>query len=262
MRFAVQKLSFAKPSPFELYLPQGPAPLPLICMNPILGRLIFLEDLFFERRFAHFFASNGLAAVLIDRPLFQFNPGHGLEQIQDYLETSVSRSKAVLDSLSGRGEIDFERLGTFGISFGAVVNALWAAQDSRLRAHVFALVGGNLPEVFVTSRDPLMRSYVQSVQKGTGIEKKNLKACFERALGPDPLKSVSSLSREDILMILAIFDRVIHFRYGLVLWRALRKPKTLFVPLGHYTSILAIPFLKGQILDFFKLKFDLKTTPS
>ena len=55
-------------------------------------------------------------------------------------------------------------------------------------------------------------------------------------------------------MFLALFDHVIRFRYGLALWRTLGKPETVFLPLGHYASILTIPILKWKVISFFKKK--------
>ena len=255
----IRKIDFTAPSPFELYLPEGTDPFPLICLTPILGRLLFLEDLFFERLFARFFASQGFAAALIDRPIFEFNPARGLEQIQEYLEESVVRNQKVLDSLLARNDIDSERVGTFGISFGAVANSLWARADSRPKAHVFVLGGGNIPEILVTSRDPLMKAYLQSMIKGTGIPKKNLKESLEKAISLDPLKEAHSIPTEQVFLLLGIFDRVIQFRYGLALWRALRKPKTYFLPLGHYFTLLAVPILKWRVLAFFRKKLQDET---
>lgn len=254
-------MSFLKPSPFELYLPEGSGPFPLICLTPILGRLAFLEDLFFERRLARFFASQGLAAALIDRPFFEFHRGRGLEQIQEYLEASCSRSQSILDSLLTRSEIESRQIGSLGISFGAVVNALWVASDPRLKAHIFVLGGGNLPEIFMSSRDPLMRNYLEAILKSRGTEsfppraREELKAAFREAIRVDPLEVAHSIPKENVLMVLALFDRVIRLPYGLALWRALGKPKTFFLPVGHYSSILLLPFLKWKLLAFFKKKF-------
>lgn len=248
----IQRIAFQKPSPFELYLPEGSGPFPLICLTPILGRLLFLEDLFMERRFARFFASQGFAAALIERPIFEFNPARGLEQIQRYLEESVLRNEKVLDDLLARKDIDPEKIGSFGISFGAVLNSLWAAADSRLKAHVLALAGGNIPEILITSRDPLMRGYLKSIIKSVGMEGEELKAAFEKAIRLDPLKAVPSIPRENVFMILALFDRVIPFRYGQLLRQALGEPETLFLPLGHYTSLITVPLTQWKALEFFK----------
>ena len=250
----IRKKDFLKPSPLELYLPGGKGPFPLVCLTPILGRLGFLVDLFMERRFARFFASHGLATAVIERPIFEFHPGRGLEQIQDYLDESVERSIKALDFLLRQEEIRPDAVVSFGISFGSVVNVLWAAKDARLKAHVFALTGGNIAEIIVTSRDPLMRAYYKDLVKGTGLKGLELKSALEKAIHSDPIESAGALSRERVLMLLGVFDHVIPFRYGLALRQALGNPETIFLPLGHYPALLATPFLKWRALAFFQKK--------
>ena len=257
---APQPLRFREPFPYEIYLPPGSGPHPLVCITPILGRFLILEDLHFERRFARFFAKHGLATALIDRPIFEFDPKCGLEQIQEYLEQSLSRNKKVLDSVLLRKDIDPKRIGSFGMSFGAVVNCLWGASDSRIKTHVLAMAGGNLPEIFMTSRDPLMKSYMKAVLeskpvfKNTAVDRTNLKEVLKEIFLLEPLNSAHLLPAQNILLLLAIFDHVVKFRYGMALRQALGKPKTIFLPLGHYTSILLVPILQWQVLKFFQKK--------
>ncbi len=253
--------TFTVPSPCELYLPAGEGPFPLICHTPILGRLLFLPDLFFERRFARFFASHGFATALIERPFFEFNPSDGLEQIQNYLDESVERSQKVLDHLCREREVDPERIGSFGISFGGVVNTLWAASDPRFRAHVFTLVGGNLPEILVTSRDPLVRSYmkpiIEAITKGGGNHsEEELKISLRKAFRVDPLDVAHLIPREKVLLLLGLFDRVIRPEYGRALREKMGNPETLFLPLGHYTTLLAEPILRWKVLEFFKRRLE------
>jgi len=252
-----QVIRFREPSPFEFYLPQGAGPFPLVCLTPILGRLAFLNDLFLERRFARFYAAHGLATALIDRPIFEFNPGRGLEQIQEYLNESVSRNRRVLDFLIAGQSVDREKIVTYGASFGAVVNILWAAQDPRPKAHLFALGGVNLAEIVLTSRDPLMKSYLKAIVKNTGLGPEELKVSLRKTFQPDLLEAARSIPKEKVCLHLAIFDRVIRFRYGLALREALGRPETWFIPLGHYSAILSIPFLKWQALAFFRKRLGL-----
>ncbi len=258
----VQRFDVGEPFRHELSLPEGPGPFPLLCITPILGQLAFLEDFFLERRFARFFSEKGFACALIHRPIFEFDSARDLHQIQNYLEESVARNKKVLDSLLARKEIDATKIGTYGISFGAVVNSLWAAEDPRLKAHLFALGGGNLPEIFLTSRDPLMRSHLAAITKKTGVDKNRLKALLREVLRSDPLDAARSISGENVCLHLALFDRVIRLRYGLAFRRALGNPETVFIPLGHYSSILSVPFLKHQALDFFRRKLNLISAAS
>lgn len=240
---------------YELRLPAGQGPFPLICLTPILGRLAFLEDLFFERQLAKFFRHQGFATALIGRPIFEFNPQQGLEQIQAYLEDSVRRNQKALDQLLERREIHRGAVGSFGISFGAVINCLWAGQDPRLKVHVFGLAGGNIPEIILTSRDPLMRDYLKAMINRRGTAHRNdLRADLKKAIHLDPLNVASSIPRENVFMFLALFDRVVRFRYGLALWRALGQPQTVFLPLGHYATLLATPFLDWMALQFFRKK--------
>lgn len=245
-------LYFKSPSPYELFLPEGNGPFPLVCVTPLLGRLVLLEDLFLERWFAKFFAAQGIAAAVMARPIFEFNPARGLEQLQEYLEQSVNRNRGILSALTEHGKIDRSRIGTLGISFGAIVNSLWANSDPRLKTHVLALGGGNLAEIFVTSRDPLMRSYFKDALQSQGCRPEELKLRLEKIFSTDPLKTAGSLAKEKTLLILAMFDRVIRFQYGMSLRRVMQNPETVFLPFGHYTAILGIPFLRWKILRFFR----------
>ena len=246
--------TFKEPFSIELFLPEGEGPFPLICITPILGRFEFFDDLHFERDFARYYAQNGLAACIFDRPIFEFDPGQGLEQIQHYLENSIGRAQIGLDRLLLEKEIDPCRVGSFGMSFGAIANILWAARDPRLSANGFALPGGNLPEIFVTSRDPLMRSYLNAALKKSGLTKDALKDSLASVFKWDPLREAPKLKPETTYLILALFDRVVPYRLGLALKEKLGHPQTVFLPLGHYLSMFASPYIKPRIVKFFKEK--------
>ncbi len=253
----IKHTHFDTPSPMDLFLPEGTGPFGLICMTPILGRLLFLQDLFIEMRLARFFASQGFACALIDRPIFEFTPSKGLEQIQDYLATAASRNQAALDALLNFKEIDPARTASFGISFGAIVNLLWAAREPRLACHVFALGGVQLAEIFVTSRDPLMKSYQTAAFKQTGLSGQALGAALKNIFCPDPLELCPKIRSESVLMVLARFDHVVRYSYQQDLWEALGRPEKILLPLGHYTSLAALPFLKFRAAAFFKRKFSM-----
>lgn len=251
---AFQRILFDKPYPFDLYLPEERGPFPLVCITPLLGRLILFEDLCLERWFARFFAKHGMAAAVMARPIFEFDPGHGLEQLREHLEQSVDRNREILNVVTAQETINPQRIGSLGISFGAVVNALWAGRDPRLKAHVLALGGDRLADIFVTSRDPLMRSYFEAALRNQRCGVNELKSRLEKIFSADSLTITGVLPREKILMVLALFDRVIRFQYGWSLRQALGNPETVFLPFGHYTAILSAPFLRWKMLRFFKEK--------
>jgi len=245
---------FQLPFAHEVHMPESALPSPLIFITPLLGRLILFEDLFFERHFARYFARRGFAVCLIHRPIFNYDPRQGLEQIGDYLETSIERNAAVLNSVLQDPRIDKKNIGTLGISFGSVIHVLWAENEKRIKAHVFALTGGNLPEIFLSSRDPLMLSYLRATEKATGLSGKSLAPKLRKIFPRDPLTAAKSIPAKDTLLILGRFDRVIRFQYGLTFSKALGNPRTITLPLGHYLSMLATPLLKRAALNFFNQK--------
>lgn len=261
MPTAIRKMELNEPHPHELYFPKGTGPFPLICLTPILGRLAWLEDLILERHLSRFFASQGFATLLVERPFFEFDPARDLDQIQGYLDQAVTRNREVLDRVLAHTDIDPTRVGSYGMSFGGIVNALWAAVDDRFKAHVFSVVGGNIPEIILTSGDPLMKNYLRDILTGwtrrTGVsspDPKDLKEALRQAVPRDPLAIISRIPKESTLLILALFDHVVRFRYGLAFRKAMGNPETVFLPLGHYTSILTIPVIKWKVISFFRKK--------
>lgn len=237
-----------------LYFPQGPGPFPLICQTPLLGRMQFLEDLFFEKKIARYFSRKGFACAILNRPIFEYNPDLDLNQFSAYLETSIERNQTALTRLLTDPRIDAHQIGTFGMSFGAIVNSLWAARDSRLKAHVFALPGADLAEIFTTSRDPLMMSYLHAALAHTKLSAIELARKLRPVFKLDPLHLSGQVDPGNSLVLLSIFDRVIRFSCGLRFKKALGNPQTFYLPLGHYTAILAFPFLRNLAANFFKTK--------
>lgn len=247
---------FHEPHPFELFSPALSPESALIVMTPLLGRLVFLDDLQLERFFARRLASAGFHTALIHRPFFSYLPERGLEQIADYMEDAVSRNEAIYQSLLKTGSFSPERTGTFGISFGAIVNALWAGRQKQLSAHVFALAGGNLPEIFVTSRDPLMRQYLKETCRLSGKDPGTLRRELKEVFRFDPLDAAAAVDRKSVLMVIALLDRIVRTRFGLALRKALGNPETVFLPFGHVFSILAAPLLLNRALNFYHRRFD------
>jgi hypothetical protein len=54
-----------------------------------------------------------------------------------------------------------------------------------------------------------------------------------------------------LLLFVTLADRTIGTANALRLWRALGRPTTVFLPFGHYTAYLSLPYLKYASLRFF-----------
>ena len=242
---------------YELHLPQkdsSPPPWPFILILPILGRLLFLPDIFIERRIARFFNQRGFAVSILRRDFFSFDPRQGIEQIGLYLSSTIEQAKTMLDEILKNPKIDPLRVGSLGISFGGVINVLLSAQEARIKASVVALAGGNLPEIIATSRDPLVKNYYAAIVKGLGMKREEFISTLKEQLKEEPLRVAPKIDSQKIFMMIARLDRVVFPCYSTALWQALGKPQAIFIPLGHYFSLLALPYLNRQALAFFRQK--------
>jgi hypothetical protein len=87
------------------------------------------------------------------------------------------------------------------------------------------------------------------------LTNRELYNALQQVVQTDPVKLAPYVASDRVLMLIARFDRSVPTPYQLKLWRALGKPRADFVPLGHYTSILALPTHRSRILRFFEEAF-------
>ena len=75
---------------------------------------------------------------------------------------------------------------------------------------------------------------------------------LREAIRTDPLRLAPHVDARRLLLFVALADRTIGTANGLRLRRALGYPRTVFLPLGHYTSYLMLPYIKRRSLAFFR----------
>lgn len=240
---------------YELLLPpRGKEPAPLLLILPILGRLLCLPDFWLEKKIAGFFTKRGFACAIVERQFFLFQSGLGELQLNEYITSTVRLARQTLDALSTHPDIRQTQIASLGISFGGIINTLLCAQDTRIRAAVIALAGGPIPEILATSWDPLVRYYYRSVKNGMGWKTEEFVLKLS-ALLENPLDAAPKVDREKILMIIAKYDQVVRYPYAENLRQKMGMPETLYLPCGHYTSLLALPVLERKALQFYQRKF-------
>ncbi len=220
---------------------------PLILMSPILGNTTMLVD-----RFAAYFARVGFHAVIVQRKELDFHPTQSLELAEAEYRTLVMRSRQALDWLIEQEGIDETRLGTFGVSAGAIISSLVAGADSRLRGHVWMLPGAPLSDVMIDTVEDPFRTYVRDTMKATGLNKGQLRERLTEIMVTDPLILADRVDTSRVLLFLARFDRSVPTASGLALWKALGRPELVMMPTGHYTTFVVLPWLKRRARAHFE----------
>ena len=231
---------------FEWFESSQPGRRPAILFNPILG-----GDYPLERGICRFFARHGYHVALVHRKTLKISPEHPVDRIELLLRQGVVRIRQVVDWMVRQERVDPERLGGFGISMGGIAGVITAAVEPRLRVHVIALAGGGIPDVLITSKDSLLtkprgRYLVRNQMTLAALEEQ-----LRRTVRTDPIRLAPYVDPKPMCMLIALADRTIGRANALRLWRAVGRPKAVFLPLGHYTSYFALPFIKRQSLRFF-----------
>ena len=232
---------------FEWFESTEPGRRPAIVFNPILG-----GDYPLERGMCRYFASRGYHVALVHRKTLKISPEHPVDRIELLLRQGVIRIRQVVDWMEHQERVDASRLGSFGISMGGIATVITAAVEPRLRVHVAALAGGGIADILVGTHDSLLAKPRAKYLARNQMDLKTLDQQLRARLKTDPILLAPYVRRDALLMFIALADRTIGRANSMRLWHALGTPRVVFLPLGHYTSYFALPFLKHESLRFFK----------
>jgi hypothetical protein len=240
-----------EPIQIEWFAPNVPERCPLILCSPIRGSDTIVVD-----GCARVFASCGYQAAIVKRARFHFKAAGPLTQVEDSLRDAVIRHREALDWLLEQPGVDPDRVGAFGVSYGAIITSVVAAVDPRIKICVLDLAGGPLAGVMRTSAEQSLRRNWSQSRRCHSLTDKQLYEAMGNVIRTDPIKLAPYLARDRVLMLIARFDSSVPTRYQVKLWRALGKPRADFVPLGHYTSILMLPAHRISVMHFFEDNLD------
>lgn len=223
---------------------------PVIMVLPILGGNNGVME-----RFARYFAQHGYRAAIVHRQE-EYKEQADIEVLNNILKQMVIDHKQAIDWLQTRPEIDSKKIAVFGVSMGGIKAALLAGLENRTQATVICLAGSNIPNILTFTKE-------------RGIIKKRLKIMAEKRLSEadfeselkqqitcDPLYFAPFIDAKKTLIVISCFDRVVPTDQQLALRQEIGKPETIFLPTGHYLSVLYLPYVKRQALRFFQRQFD------
>ena len=232
---------------FEWFEATEPGRRPAILFNPILG-----GDYPLERGICRFLASHGFHAALVHRKTLKISPEREVSHIELLLRQGIIRIRQVVDWMEANDRVDPHRMGGFGISMGGIAGVIAAAVEPRLRVHVVALAGGSIPDVLLTSKDRLLTKPLTRYLRARQLDRQALQRLLQEHVSTDPLRLAPYVDRRNLLMFIALADRTVGRANALRLYRALGEPQAVFLPTGHYTSYLLLPYVKRESLRFFR----------
>lgn len=249
-RYAIKKVEMGEKILIDYYELKEGGKHPLIIISPILG-----GDNALAKLFAEYFASHGFSCAIIHRSKWLVNAikkTEGLEGFEEIFKEIVIYNRQAIDWLVQQEKVDRDNLGTFGISMGGIINSILAGIDKRLKCHVITLAGGSIADILYSSNEPGIVAWRDRLRDKNNMTEEEFHETLEKIIKTDPIRVANFIDPEHVLMFIAVFDRTVPKKYGRRLWKEMGKPEVIYLPFGHYSSSIAIPYVKRVSLLFFK----------
>ncbi|OGS04111.1 MAG: hypothetical protein A3G41_08240 [Elusimicrobia bacterium RIFCSPLOWO2_12_FULL_59_9] len=243
----------------RFYVPaRGRGPWPAVILLPVLAA----PNTWIEERFVDALLSGGSAVFLVELP-FQFHRlprdprypsgitglhtgplffGRSPQSLAAHAEQAVLDVRRARTWLGRRPEVDGRRVGLLGVSLGAIVGSVVFVVDDRFQAGAFFLGGADFADLIQHSA--MTRGVVDRLRLSPEELSRHLRPF-------DPRLYRGSGDSRPVLLINAWFDRVVPRANARKLKEAFPRAGQKWIPFGHYTSILAIFWVRQSAARFF-----------
>jgi hypothetical protein len=236
----------------DYYEQKQPGKFPTILILPISGGIDFSV-----KSFASHLASHGFNCAAVHNRQADPQKTETAEEIENYFRQTVLDNRQALDYLLEREEVDENKLGCLGLSLGGIKASLVCGADERLKCGVLALAGGSIADIAALSREKSLKKTIKKL-KENGATSEEIHIELSKKVATDPLKLAGYINARNVLMYIAVFDRIVPRKCGDKLWQAIGKPEMIYLPSGHYSSFLFLPYAQAKSLSFFEKKFELQ----
>ena len=166
-------------------------------------------------------------------------------------------NRQVLDYLVQRVEVDRDKLGCLGLSLGGIRASMIAGVDERVKCTVMGLAGGSIADITLLSKEKEVKEYISELVE-MGISPQTIHAELSEKVVTDPLRLARYADAREILMLTAMFDRIVPRKCCDQLWKCIGKPEIVYLFAGHYSSFLYLPYAEMKSLSFFKKRFQIR----
>lgn len=236
----------------DYYVQKKEGQFPTVLLLPISGGI----DLVIKS-FAKHFASHGFNCAIVHNRKVDLENSQSAEEVEDYFRQSVLDNRQVLDYLVEREEVDINKLGCLGLSLGGIRASLLAGVDERLKCVVIGIAGGSIADITALSGQKNIKDHIKELAI-MGATPELVHTELSEKVFTDPIRLAPHADARNVLMFIAMFDRVIPRKCCDRLWESCGKPEVVYLPSGHYGSFLFLPYAVCKSLDFFEEKFEIK----
>lgn len=236
----------------EYYEPKGRAKFPVVLVLPHLA-----GDASLEQFLCRGLASTGIGALIIFGPYYRTELGSlnwmrasknptDLVEVVQLMRDSVTVVRQSVDWLQQQPNVQSRSFGIVGVSLGGIIAALTAGLDDRLQFCEYLLAGGDMNRLMGLSH---LTKAVRSTAQANGFGPEDLQPLWMLI---DPISVAARARTKPTLMINALFDLTVPRDCTLELWRALGRPRMVWLPTEHATAMLLAPYLRWRTVRYFQ----------
>lgn len=253
----------------EYYRPQNEGKTPLVILLHGMGDELLIPGKFLARALARagmacFIVYSVFHSQRMPETVKERLPHLTPEEWFEGYRISVINARQVIDRAKQSGELDGEKVGVMGISFGGLVSAIAMGVDERIRAGVFIISGGNSGKISQKSRKGALkyrkpeaeyrREQEQFARYLAEVSEKGFESVTPPSRGflVDPMTFTPRLRERPLLMINAAWDEYIPRESTRDFWKACGEPPITWFPATHATIWLWYPFIRRRVTRFLK----------
>jgi pimeloyl-ACP methyl ester carboxylesterase len=220
---------------------------PMVLLVPILAGG---DDLM--RGIARRIVAAGFQAAWCDRVAAALCPPQRGADLEQLFQRTVLHQRALLAWVRHGAIPAPPATFALGVSMGGMIAAALAAVEPDLDGVAICLAGADLPGIVLDSDESRVVHWRQWRMTTDGIGTATLRQELQQTLLSDPARLAPFATTERILLVHATLDEVVRTPHQDLLWEALGRPRRILIPLGHYTSALAIDSIIASVTAFFR----------
>ena len=226
---------------------------PLLLISPILGGAF--DNYLACRVFSWWACAEGISTFYLHQEENILSGDRDGIELERLTRGNIRDNIRALDLFLQRADVDPLRVGSLGISLGAIKNVVLMAVEPRLSANVLCMGGADLGKILILSQEGSVLRYLEQRGARDSMTREEICAEVRRNYKAEPGRFAESIASDRVLLFLGSLDNKVPYKTGKALREKLGEPETYILPLGHYTAILAAPFAAGKMFSFLKRRF-------
>jgi len=242
----------------HLLVPATEGPHPTVVVFPILaGSHVVSEAL------AKALVNRGFMVARLERRKMELEETTDTALPSKALRAALMDGRRLLDILETRDDVDPERIASAGVSVGGILACLLHGTDARVKAGIFIMPGGDVPEILADSRERPIRAFRNNVMSRESLDTEGFierqRPLFENL---DPIDYAGGIDPASVFFASSRFDRIIRPPHTEALWKALGEPSWTRMPIGHYQLLPLFWWVANRGADHLDRYFAGPETPA